>query len=194
LFTDFIDDYSAKSKALQSALSIQRPDFRMRDTELLLRFLAFDYYLDSYRGNLKDFLDGTCKSLNQQWSGLASDIQARAKACDRAIETTNAVFGDDAFRTWVEGSYQGLFNRAVFDIMTRYFRYPEVAELAASRSDLVKRAFERACRNRKFLRTLQSTTKSTDAVRYRLAYWGARLKESLGTPIPMPALPPKSMK
>jgi Protein of unknown function DUF262 len=189
-FTDFVDDYSSNSAALRRALGIKGPDFRMRDSELLLRFLAFDYFLREYRGNLKDFLDRTCRTINQEWNAREADIRSRARACESAINATVRTFGADAFRAWTQGAYQQLFNRAVFDIMTRYFRDPNIAESAAEQGDSVRAAFQRACGNRRFLQALQSTTKSTEAVRYRIQYWGASLRKVLNVEVPNQQLPP----
>jgi hypothetical protein len=188
-FTDFIEDRSANSHAIRAALGITQPDFRMRDAELLLRFLAFDYFLPIYRGNLKDFLDETCKTLNGRWPQLEHDIAQRARACDTAIEVVIEIFGTNSFRSWVNGNYQGLFNRAVFDIMTRYFRDPAIAALAKKQRASVTEAFERACRNDKFLAALVSTTKSTPAVQTRIEYWGKALGRALGTKVDIPPLP-----
>jgi hypothetical protein len=188
-FTDFVEERSANSRAIQAALGITRPDFRMRDAELLLRFLAFDYYLATYRGNLKDFLDETCKSLNSKWPKLKSDIAARARACESATNVVIGIFGPNSFRTWVGGEYQGLFNRAVFDVMTRYFRVPTIAKAAEKRPADVAEAFESACRNERFLASLVSTTKSTQAVKTRIEYWGRTLGRTLKVKVEMPPLP-----
>ena len=39
----------------------------MRDAELLVRYFAYQYFLPSYNGNLKTFLDG-----NKSWVGKAN--------------------------------------------------------------------------------------------------------------------------
>lgn len=66
-FINFLDDWSIESLALKKILKSKNSDFRMRDVELLLRYVSFHYYLSTYRGNLKAFLDNTCKVLNENW-------------------------------------------------------------------------------------------------------------------------------
>lgn len=66
-FINFLDDQSVKSQALKKIFKSKSPDFRMRDVEILLRYVAFHYFLPEYRGNLKAFLDMTCEDLNKDW-------------------------------------------------------------------------------------------------------------------------------
>lgn len=68
-FTDYIDDWSNKSQGLKYIFPKQ-PDFRMRDNQLLLKYVAFQYFLPAYRGSLKAFLDETCKKLNKAWEKI----------------------------------------------------------------------------------------------------------------------------
>jgi hypothetical protein len=188
-FTDFLDEISANSSSLRKALGIEQPDFRMRDAELLLRFLAIDYSLNDYNGNLKDFLDRTCETLNEQWLTLEKDVKRRTQAFETGIDATIAIFGVHAFRTWSNGAYQGLFNRAVFDVMTVYFSRKDVAAAARRRSGAVQSAFQRACGNRGFRESLTTTTKSTKAMRTRIAYWGRILRRTLDVDVVIPELP-----
>jgi hypothetical protein len=142
-FVDFLDDASTRSAAIQRVLGIEHPDFRMRDVELLLRYFAFTYFLPDYRGNLKKFLDDACDHLNARWEDESADFEQSAEACDRAIETTFAVFDQDAFRRWSGERYERRFNRAVFDAMVFFFDDEEVAARAIERADRVRNAFER---------------------------------------------------
>jgi hypothetical protein len=66
-FVFYINQRAEKSDRLKALLGITEPDFRMRDVEILLRYLAFSYFISSYRGNLKKFLDDTCQYFNNSW-------------------------------------------------------------------------------------------------------------------------------
>lgn len=66
-FTDYLDDTASSSVWLQKALRIKKPDFRMRDVEVFLRYFSFQYSLNGYSGNLKRFLDDTVNLLNEAW-------------------------------------------------------------------------------------------------------------------------------
>ena len=40
-FVRYVDDFAASSSAIHDAIGVRGPDFRMRDTEVLVRFIAF---------------------------------------------------------------------------------------------------------------------------------------------------------
>src|SRR5262249_47978764 len=52
-FSDYIDEAAGESKGLQRILGISGPDPRMRDTEILARFLAFRFFAATYPGRMK---------------------------------------------------------------------------------------------------------------------------------------------
>ena len=56
VFVDYADETSADSPALRDLLKIKKPDFRMRDVELLVRYFAFKNFLGLYNGDLKGSL------------------------------------------------------------------------------------------------------------------------------------------
>ncbi|MBO0652170.1 DUF262 domain-containing protein [Streptomyces triculaminicus] len=187
-FTDYLDDAASSSVWLQKAFRIDRPDFRMRDVEVLLRFYAFHFRLSHYSGNLKKFLDETVQKLNTIWASDPTQIKDAAGECDRAIEMTFDIFGSDSFHRWSEGGYEGRFNRAVFDIMTYYFSRPEVRDALPANRASVKRAFEELCaRDTKFVESIQTTTKTPEATHRRLAAWGLVLRDELGVPVRIPS-------
>jgi len=161
----------------------------MRDVEVLLRFYGFDYFIESYRGNLKRFLDDTVRTLNKRWPKESDLITSRASACVAAIDTTLRVFSSDhAFATFTKSGYEKRFNRAVFDVMTFYFKDGGVAKLSLDRATKVKEAFKNLCEaDAEFLQSLQSTTKSTAATSKRLRTWGKALGIALNRRIALPS-------
>ncbi|MFJ6067962.1 DUF262 domain-containing protein [Streptomyces tendae] len=188
-FTDYLDDAASDSTWLRRALRIKKPDFRMRDVEVLLRFFAFQYKLEEYTGNLKKFLDDTVNDLNERWEGEVVSIRRVGDDCSKAIEATFEIFGDNAFFRWSEGGYEGRFNRAVFDIMTFYLRDDRVRSAAVGQPEKVEKAFQRLCdRNARFVESIQTTTKTPVATHRRLSLWGAELSEGLGIDISLPGL------
>ena len=187
-FADFVDDFAATSDVLHEALGIDGPDFRMRDVEILVRFFAFSLFLAEYRGNLKAFLDDTCEKLNERWITDEESIRAEADRCVRTVQTTLSIFREDSFRRWNGKSFDGPFNRAVFDAMTYYLKNPDIAKKAVAQKDKIKEAFISVCADPSFLNSIQTTTKSLSATSLRLGVWGEALAKTLGTAIPTPQL------
>ena len=186
-FTDFIDAHALESASIQRALGLSGPDFRMRDVEILIRFFAFAGLVRQYRGNLKDFLDGTSEHFNREWSARQSDIEDLAKQCDYAIDTTIEVFDENAFRRWVGGRFEGRFNRAVFDIMTYYFRDADTRRLAVQNAAQIIKTFKGLCEtDREFSDSIRVTPKTTKATFTRLQTWGGALEEILHRKLDIP--------
>src|SRR5712691_6586714 len=52
-FLSFAAKFSEQSQPLKTLLGLKKPDFRMRDVELVVRFYAFSLRLSEYKGNLK---------------------------------------------------------------------------------------------------------------------------------------------
>lgn len=186
-FTDFLDDAASDGEWLRKALRIKKPDFRMRDVEIMLRYFAFRYRLNEYTGNLKAFLDGTVNHLNDEWEDRAEYIKTSALDCEAAIKATFDIFGENAFYRWSPGGYEGRFNRAVFDIMTYYFSNAKTAAAAVQRKNAVEAAFRELCEeNRQFVESIQTTTKTPIATSRRLTLWGERLQSVIDEPVKTP--------
>ncbi|UWZ85968.1 DUF262 domain-containing protein [Occallatibacter riparius] len=186
-FVSFINTTSVELRPLQRALSLDGPDFRMRDAELLVRYYAFTHFLQFYRGNLKDFLDYTCLRMNEGWREMETTVRYGVEWLSDAIDTTFAVFGSEhAFRKWDGRHFETRFNRAIFDIMVFYFRDARVRAAAIEAAPDVVDGFKDLCTNVEFLRSVESTTKSLAATQLRLNRWGDRLSTILHIPVETP--------
>jgi len=186
-FLRFIVKESETSLGLQKVLDLKKPDFRMRDVELLLRYFAYRNFISEYAGNLKDFLDTTCKRLNKEWNKRSAELRHQARDCERAISATFRIFGGGkAFRKWDGSKFEPRFNRAVFEIMVYYFSRKSIRQEALTKKKAIVRTFTQLCdRNSRFLKSLETTTKSLKSTSTRFSKWGRALK-NLGLPVQIP--------
>lgn len=176
-FTSFADSFSAETQQIRNALRIKKPDYRMRDVEVVVRYFAFKNFIESYTGNLKDFLDKTCESLNEEFESNNINILNQAENLKSAIDVTFEIFGQNAFNKFSDGKYTGVFNRPVFDIMSYYFSIPEIREEALNYKDNVVKLFEDLCTNDiDFLKSLETSTKNVEPTAKRYSEWGKGLK------------------
>ena len=121
-FSTYIEKASAESEELKLALNLKAPDFRMRDAEVLLRFIAYKNFIHDYKGNLKIFLDETTKKFSNNWTTYQRRIETQVSEMERALTFIREVFGKDSYlRKWNGVQYESRKNRAVFDIMVHYF-------------------------------------------------------------------------
>lgn len=189
-FTSFADRFAADSDQLHRVLGVKnRPDFRMRDVELLVRFMSFRTRLDQYAGNLKAFLDDTCKTYNDGWASVEGEIRRLAAECNASIDATYEIFDRNAFRRFTEDGYETRFNRAIFDIMTFYFSVPEIRREALLKAPEVKSAYEAlGASSSTFRSAVAATTKTTAATAARLTEWGRALEPLVTVDFPVPSL------
>jgi hypothetical protein len=189
-FAEFVDRYSSESEKLHDVMGIKKADPRMRDAELVLRYVAFRNHLPSYAGNMKSILDQTTKNINKDWANRKPSLDAQISDFEAAIDTTVAIFGlRDAFRKWSGGKFESALNRAVFDVMILYFSNSDTAKVAIDNKDAVKYAFKTLCeQSDDFRSAIEGTTKSIPAVFNRLSLWADALSSAIGKPVEKPVL------
>ncbi|MBQ8298376.1 MAG: DUF262 domain-containing protein [Clostridia bacterium] len=123
-FINFINEYSESSTGIKRVLNLKKPDKRMRDAELLVRYYAFKYYGDEYTGNINEFFNMTCDRLNKEWAKKQEQILSDAKEFESAVEFIYSHFEEYAFRAFFvkdNEEYFGPFNRPMFDLLTSIF-------------------------------------------------------------------------
>lgn len=188
-FVEFADVASGESPALRDLLKLKRPDFRMRDAELLIRWYAFQMFAPAYSGDLKRFLDETCQSLNGSWTEFEPQIQFSLSQFEAAYLVAKQIFAENTFRKWTGRAYERPFNRAIFDIMLYYFSREEVRSAALERRAEIESAFKNLCEaNPEFLGSIERTTKSIGATSSRFSIWATALNGVLGTSLKSPFL------
>jgi Protein of unknown function DUF262 len=192
-FINFLDDESIRNQALRKILKSKNPDPRMRDVELLLRYVAFHHFLSDYRGNLKVFLDMTCEQLNNDWKDRKIEIGDTVSQFDNAVQTTTTIFGEEnIFRVWLSSSktYRIKLNRAILDVMVFYFSYPVIRQAAEKNQAGVANAFKELCSssNSEFRDAVEKRTTSIRETHTRLSLWGKALLKVLDVEFNVPEL------
>ena len=183
-FMNWLDDKTALSSQM-NVIFASTPDFRMRDMEVATRHLGFQKYSGVYAGNMKAFLDHTTEHLSNAWPKNQKSLEADWKNYEAAIDFCKNAFGDNVFKLRINKKYQSAKNRAIMDIMTYYFAIPAVRTAAQPKKNKIKAAYESLIdSDRDFLTSLQSSTKTLEATRYRFAAWEQRLKKLLGNSVP----------
>lgn len=188
-FLDFCDDFSVKSEPIMQILNIKKPDYRMRDIELVVRYFAFKYFINDYNGNLKNFFDETVNKLNQSWSNKERNIIQHAEALNQAILLSIDIFDGKPFRKWKNRTFDTRFNRAIFDIMVYYFSNNSIFEVAQSNKETIKNAFTELCsEDADFLSSFEFSTKNKVPTQYRFRIWGEKLSSILSIPVSIPEI------
>jgi len=190
-FSYFIDDQSIESSALKKIFPTI-PDYRMRDVELLIRYISFQYFLKEYKGNLKSFLDETCEKLNKNWETSKINVEESLEDFEDAVNIGIEIFGEKNFsRIWLgkEKKYQSRFNRAIFDVIIFYFSNATIREEAKAKKQDVVKAFQDLCQAQpRFISSVERTSKNIQETHTRFSLWGVYLSEALDLKFAVPCL------
>ncbi|MFM8307968.1 MAG: DUF262 domain-containing protein [Microcystis aeruginosa] len=183
-FINFLDDRAIESQALKKIFKSSYPDFRMRDTDILLRYVAFHYYLSDYRGDLKGFLDNACVSLNARWDQNSEEIKNIIDQFEKAVQTTINIFGEKNFsRLWLPESatYRSQFNRAILDVMVFYFCDDLIRAAAEKNKEQVEEAFKSLFHTAvdRFKNAVLISTNTKQSTYDRFHLWGQALSKVL---------------
>ena len=186
-FTRWVNFRSAESTMIHRARRIPKQDFRMRDAEMLLRFVAFAENLESYRGNLRKFLDDACVNGAKTWQ-LKGRVHYDSLAlhCEETIERTFSVFTEqNSFLRYEEGSYNRRFNVAVYDLMMAVLGDPTLTQPELElHAGSIKDAFEQLCEtDAAFANSVRTTTKSIGSTSGRIIKFGEALETIVGHPL-----------
>jgi len=198
-FTNFIDEQSAEIQGLRIYFVSQEPDFRMRDAQILLKYIAFQLFLSQYRGLLNSFLNDANRKLNKLWLLPKSQekIQNIVTTFEKAINLMIEIFGEKNFaRIWLsnKNKYEKQRNQSVLEVMLFYFSDHKIQsqlidiDIDVAKKENIERAFQYLCGSEEFLKTMRNSTQNIPNTSTRLKLWGEKLKEVLDIDFDIPKL------
>ncbi|MCC0181165.1 DUF262 domain-containing protein [Aeromonas hydrophila] len=171
---EHVDHYILSSQPFKVIFG-DKLDKRMRDSELVLRFLSYDRDLSNYEGNFRKFLDDTTKYYEGDWVAKRAEADASLGKLNIALTTAHTIFGRDVFKKWLGDKYERVINRAIFDTIVRFFSDQRVVGACAGKEQDIVTAFKDLCLVQEFKDAIEKTTKSTAATNTRIDMWGAAL-------------------
>lgn len=191
-FTEFLNSRSGSSKELQALLGLSKPDFRMRDVDLLLRLIAFSSKLSWYKGNLKPFLDDVHEHFNVNWDAESSEVEDLTSRIESGLSFLFECFGNPRHvgRRWDEDAFDGPVNRAVLDVQIASAMDLGVREAVRSRQlDFAGEFAALSKSDGEFSQAVAGTTKSIVAIRERYLKWHSAILKATGHSFKLPELP-----
>lgn len=172
-FSDYVDQAASESQGLRIILARNSPDPRMRDVELMVRYLSFKNFLSTYQGRMKRFLDNSCLKFNADWQLLEESVVSQVFEFERGVETLINIFGVNGLAR-KNGSRS--FNRAIFDALIFYASNENIRNAMEAHSEDVRAAYESTMRNENFNNAIDSDTAGVPHTHDRLAIWGMALQ------------------
>jgi hypothetical protein len=185
-FSDYIDDAAAQSEGLQELLGLIGPDSRMRDIEILARFLAFRFFAEAYPGRMKKFLDNTFEAFNHQWTTYKPKVEAATADFEKGVKELMKVFGNNVAKKPTSVS----FNRAIFDALIFFHSQSIVRTELKSKSSQVKKAYDNLfVPGSGFVKAIESDTAGAPNTLARLRIWARELSRIGGRTVSAPKIP-----
>lgn len=181
-FSDWVDEAAVNSDAIKKLLNLREPDYRMRDIEVLSRYLAFTFFLEDYRGRMKRFLDLSFERFNEDWEDWEPRLTAALAEFETAVHSLVQVFDNSVGKK--PGSKH--FNRAVFDFLVFYSREERVRNAIPGKTAEVRAAFEKLFEDAEFKSATERDTAGIPNTVERLSKWGQALGAVLGEDLPIP--------
>ncbi|MDF0676571.1 MAG: DUF262 domain-containing protein [Nitrospira sp.] len=182
-FADYLIQITNTTEPLHRIMRLNGPDTRLRDVEIVLRFIAIVLFGPEYEGNLKKFLDEAMKRVTTDWTRLEPIVAKIYSDMNCAITNLVKVLGEKAVgRKFVDGDWEGRFNRALFEVEAFYFRLIPDAKIAGGKRKFVA-GLQKLFDNPEFRASVEATTKTKDRYELRFRRFQELVNASFGTNI-----------
>jgi hypothetical protein len=167
-------------------LGLKKPDKRMKDIELVLRFSAFHHatYLN-YKPPMKNFLNAEADRYRNIGQGESQQLRAAFK---NTCQIIRSMVGSNAFRRFYKGTEKNpagywepkKFNASLFDVLmytlARVDKNVVYQNLDSVREALIYLMTE----NQEFIDAIELSTSSIQAVTKRFDLWRLALQDIIG--------------
>ncbi|MBL7954576.1 MAG: DUF262 domain-containing protein [Flavobacteriales bacterium] len=184
----------AEDAAFNKLLRVQEPDWRMWNTELVLRFAALHHktylkYTSPMKRFMTDFMEAEreMKSLN---------AEALRKAFRNAVQITNTIFGERAFRRFYAGTAGAKngkwepkkFNVSLYDVCMVVFADADKNQVTRNRDLLHDGFIDLMTSDDEFITSIERSTSSKQAIQKRFDKWRGRMDAILKNDVPQDRL------
>ena len=176
----------AVDKDFTDMMGISKPEKRMKDIELVLRFAAFYHhtYLN-YRPPIRSFLN---REMERYQFISDSDASELTQAFKNSISIINSLLGKNAFKRYYKGSESDpnghwepkKFNASLYDILMYSFAKEGKNEVYPNLDAIQEALIYLMTSDQEFIDSIELSTSSVQAVTKRFDKWRIVLKEIIG--------------
>jgi Protein of unknown function DUF262 len=182
-FAEFLFEVTSRSNPIWKVLRINFPDPRLRDVELLLRLIALTLFAPKYKGDMKAFLDGTMRSLNQSWNQRGKQVESLTSELFSGVNAGLEIFGRELGRKIRSNKVEHALNRALFEVQTYYLSLPPIRQVALQKKQLLVAQSRTLFDDPTFASSIESTTKSIQNYKVRFSRYQQMLQDTLMIPV-----------
>jgi hypothetical protein len=182
-FADYLIAITNSPQPIHGVLGLAGPDTRLKDVEIVLRFIAIVLFGDKYHGNLKKFLDDVMEWITKDWAKCRPRVDSVYKELNLAINNLKEVLGLSLVgRKFVDGAWESRFNRVLFEVEAFYFRLIPSSKLAAGKKKFVS-GLQKLFEDPEFRSSVETTTKTNDRYELRFGRFRKLVNTAFGTAI-----------
>ena len=182
-FADFLVQVTNTPQPIHAVLGLTGPDTRLKDVEIVLRFIAIVLFGNLYKGNLKKFLDDTMSAVTADWDNAKPTIEHIYGELNTSIENLQKVLGTKLIgRKSIGGAWESRFNRVLFEVEAFYFRLIPATSLTAGKKKFIS-GLQKLFEDPEFRSSVESTTKTNDRYELRFTRFQNLVNASFGTNI-----------
>ena len=176
----------SKEKNFMDILGLKSPHKRMIDVELVLRFAAFYHatYL-KFKPPIKNFLNKDMVT----FQNISKKDDADLKSCfKKATSVIKSMFGQNAFKRFNIGTkvdpngkwQRKKFNTSLYDILMHSLAQEDKNKIFQNLDAIREALIDLMTNDEDFIRSIEISTSSVQAVRTRFDKWRFALKEIIG--------------
>lgn len=176
----------SKDSDFSYLLGLKRPDKRMNDVELVLRFAAFYHstYLN-YKPPMRNFLNNEAEKYQHISEADAADLRAAFK---NACMIIRSLLGDHAFKRFYKGNDKNpngywepkKFNNSLYDILMFSFAREDKNKVYQNLDAIRESLIHLMTEDQEFINAIELSTSAIQAVTKRFDKWRIALQEIIG--------------
>jgi len=180
-FANYLIEKTNNVIPLHSVLRTDGPDTRLRDAEILLRFIALHLFGSRYEGSLMKFLNLTMSNINGKWEHYEEKINSLLLAFNQSVEFLLSAFPENKVgRKFTNDKWESRFNRALFEVQAFYFSKFDAKKLKTLDKRAVLNAFSSLCKNDKdFQKSIETSTKTIENYEVRFTKFQDAMNKAL---------------
>jgi len=125
-FAEYLMRITNETQPIHKVLKLDEPDPRLRDVEMILRFMSFTFFSEDYKGNLRKFLDDKMGYITENWAQCRDSVEKTYEGFNRGIINLRKLFDAERIgRKFTTGKWESRLNKVLFEVEVYYFMHLE---------------------------------------------------------------------
>ena len=183
-FADYLMEVTQDLQPIHRVLKLTESDPRLRDIEMVLRFIALVMFSLDYRGNLQRFLDDQMGYITEKWEECSEAVKQVYADFNEAIKRLEKMLDSDKIgRRYTLGKGWERLNKVLFEVEAYYFMLLKDEEIDGKGEQFLAE-FEKFCgENTQFRESIRDSTSDLEKYTIRYKLFGNFINSTFGTNI-----------